>query len=256
MRQELEKSSVEIHKPLEKDLIDIFKGVTTEIPEFMRFFWEEQQKYLRASSSSQVRYHPQIIKYCLAIHAKSPGAYRDLRLDNKSGTGVMVLPSERTLRDYKNYIRPMRGFNPAVAKELAAKTAHFSEAEKFIAILFDEMKVQEDLVWEKHTGELIGFVDLGDVNVNYGTFKNVEDLATHVLVFLIKSIVNPLSYSFATFATTSVSSFQLFPLFWRAVAILEKTCKLKVVAATADGASPNRKFVRMHKVRKLFSSVF
>ena len=24
------------------------------------------------------------------------------------------------------------------------------------------MKVQEDPVWDKHTGELIGFVDLGD----------------------------------------------------------------------------------------------
>ena len=34
----------------------------------------------------------------------------------------------------------------------------------------DEMKVQENLVWEKHTGELIGYVDLGDINANYGTF--------------------------------------------------------------------------------------
>ena len=29
-------------------------------------------------------------------------------------------------------------------------------------ILMDEMKIQESLVWDKHTGELIGFVDLGD----------------------------------------------------------------------------------------------
>ena len=29
---------------------------------------------------------------------------------------------------------------------------------------FDEMKIQENLVWPKHTGDLIGFVDLGDVN--------------------------------------------------------------------------------------------
>ena len=26
----------------------------------------------------------------------------------------------------------------------------------------DEMKIQEDLIWDKHTGDLIGYVNLGD----------------------------------------------------------------------------------------------
>ena len=52
------------------------------------------------------------------------------------------------------------------------------------------MKIQEGLVWDKHTGELLGFVDLGDLKLNYATV-----LATHILVFLVKSVVNPLSYS-------------------------------------------------------------
>ena len=34
--------------------------------------------------------------------------------------------------------------------------------QKCICICFDEMKIQDDLVWDKHTGELIGFVGLGD----------------------------------------------------------------------------------------------
>ena len=75
------------------------------------------------------------------------------------------------------------------------------------------MKIQEDLVWDKHTGELIGFVDLGDMNVNYATLHNVKELVTHVLVFLVKSIVN-LSYSFAT---TGSTSYKIFVLFWKAV---------------------------------------
>ena len=83
------------------------------------------------------------------------------------------------------------------------------------------MKIQEDLVWEKQTGELIGFVDLGDMKLNYATLKNVSVLATHILVFLVKSVVNPLSYSFETFATTGITSYQIFPLFWKAVNILE-----------------------------------
>ena len=38
----------------------------------------------------------------------------------------------------------------------------------------------------------------------------------------------------------------VFPLFWKAVNILENI-NFKIIAATADGASPNRKFFRMHK---------
>ena len=36
------------------------------------------------------------------------------------------------------------------------------------------------------------------------------------------------------------------PIFWKAVLYLEKS-GLKVVSCTADGASPNRKFFRVHK---------
>ena len=54
------------------------------------------------------------------------------------------------------------------------------------------------------------------MKLNYATV-----LATHILVFLGKSVVNPLSYSFATFATTGITSYQIFPLFWKAVNILE-----------------------------------
>ena len=95
-----------------------------------------------------------------------------------------------------------------------------------------------------HTSELIGFVDLGDYHVNYATLQNIKELASHVLVFLIKSIVNPLSFSLATFATTGTNSSQIFPIFWKAVDILEGI-NLKVITATADGALPNRKFFKI-----------
>ena len=60
----------------------------------------------------------------------------------KHAWGILVLPSTRTLRDYKNYIRPTRGFNPDVINDLAKKTAEFEQEERFVSILFDEMKIQ------------------------------------------------------------------------------------------------------------------
>ena len=150
-----------------------------------------------------------IIKFCLNLAAKSSSAYKDLLYDNKTGTGVLVLPSLRTLPDYKNYIIPTRGFNPDIVKELAKKIASFSAIERYVTILFDEMNIYENLVWCKHSGELIGFVDSGDINVKLATLKNTQALVTHVLVFLVKSVVNPLSYSFATFATDGITAYQI-----------------------------------------------
>ena len=65
-------------------------------------------------------------------------------------------------------------------------------------------------------------------------------------MFLVKSIVNPLAFSFASFATTGITAHQIMPIFWKGVCYLEQI-NLHVVAATADEASPNRRFFKMHK---------
>ena len=49
------------------------------------------------------------------------------------------------------------------------------------------------------------------------------------------------------FATDGVTSTQLMPIFWEAVATLELLCNLWVIATTSDGASSNRRFFRLHK---------
>ena len=122
-----------------------------------------------------------IIRYCLALQAKSTAAYNEIHYDEKTGTGFVVLPSQRRLRDYKSYIRPKQGFN----HEIINKIKYFSDIERFMVILFDEMKIQENLMRSKHTGDLVGFVDLGDVNLNYATLQETNAIASHVLVFLL-----------------------------------------------------------------------
>ena len=95
------------------------------------------------------------------------------------------------------------------------------------------MKIHEDLVWDKHTGDLIGYVDLGNTELNYATLKKSE-VASHVLVFLVRSIVNPMKFTLDNFGTKNVTVVQLFPLFWKAVGILEDRCKLAVVVVTSE----------------------
>ena len=248
MSDEIAKYSVQIGHNLSNDLVTIMANTDKEqISPFMKMFWEEQQKYLSQPKQS-VRYHPMVIRYCLGLASKSPSVYNAIRYDEKSGTGFLILPSQRRLRDYKNYIRPQQGFNRDIILELINKTKDFSDIERYMVLLFDEMKIQDSLVWDKHTGELIGFVNLGDTELNYATLQKVDEIATHMLVFYLRGVVNPFKFSLANFATTGASSIQLFPLFWKAVGICETKCKLKLIAVTCDGASPNRKLFKMHLI--------
>ena len=107
------------------------------------------------------------------------------------------------------------------------------------------MKIQSNLVLNKHTGELTGYVNLGYTELNYAILEKTNNIATHILAFLIPSIVNPFKFSLANFSISGGSASQMFPLLWKAISICEVN-SLKVLAVTCDGASPNCKLFKMH----------
>ena len=241
MRKEIATSGVKLNSELSKDVYSIMSNFEGELSPFMKLFWEQQKQFFSGNPKA-IRYHPMIIRFCLSLAAKSASAYDELR-----NSGVLLLPSRRTLRDYRNVIKPTVGFNPAVIKELCKLTQSLNGVQRYITLAFDEMKVQSKLVFDKHSNELIGFLDLGTTEINQASFQKADELATHVLVFYVRGLATDLKYSFSYFATSCVTSFQIMPLFWRAVCLLEVSCKLKVIAAVSDGASANRKFFRMHR---------
>ena len=77
-----------------------------------------------------------------------------------------MLPSERTLRDYTHFIKAKAGFQAEVDRQLSQETKinTIPNCQKFVCLVFDEVKIKEDLVYDKHSGELVGFVNVGDVN--------------------------------------------------------------------------------------------
>ena len=152
----------------------------------------------------------------------------------------------RTLRDYKNFIRPKVGFRRQVLDNLIDQTKDYFDVQRYVCLMFDEMKIKSNLVFNKHTEELIGFTDLGDPDINYNEFdESTNKLATHTLAFYLRGISTTLKFCLANFATDNISSSQLVPIFWDAVSYLEKTCNLWVVAVTSDGASSNRSFYKI-----------
>ena len=67
MRSEIATNSMSVGEDFSKDFVSIVSNCDqSKMPPFMTFFWDEQQKYLSSSNTSGVRYHPQIIRYCLS----------------------------------------------------------------------------------------------------------------------------------------------------------------------------------------------
>ena len=134
-----------------------------------------------------------------------------------------------------------------MVNELQKLTSSFEGYQNYVTLAFDEMKIQENLVFDKYTGTLVGFVDLGDPELNFSCFEKNDKIAIHILSFYVRGIATDLKFAFAYFATTSVKAYQLMPIFWDAVSILQFSCGLMVIAAVSDGAAPNRRFYQMHK---------
>ena len=169
----------------------------------MKLFWQQQQK-LFSSSAKCVRFHPMIIRFSLSLAAKSAFCYKELR-----NSGIVKLPSQRTLRDYYNFVKPKPGFNKLVIDELVGLTKWYSNTQRYIVLLFDNMKIGSNLVFDKNTGQLIGFTDLGDSITNYATFEKQDNLASHVLAFFIRGLTTNLKFSFSYFATKAVTAFKM-----------------------------------------------
>ncbi|XP_065649371.1 uncharacterized protein LOC136078177 [Hydra vulgaris] len=239
MKEELISSSVMMDCDLHSDFLSIISNTNHNISDFMNLFWQEQKK-LFSVSPSEVRYHPMIIRYCLSIASKSPSAYQEIR-DSK----VLVLPSLRTLRDYKNCITPKAGFQEGIVAELCMQAEQYTKIERYIVLLIDEMSLKSNLVFDKNSHQLSGFVDLGDPDLNFATLQKCE-LATHALVFMVRGIAASLKFSIAYFTTITATAVQLFSLFWDSVCILEKRCNLYQVSVVADGASSNRTMIKFH----------
>ena len=135
MKVELEKSSVSLDKEISKDLINLYSNADSRyVTPFINLFWQ-QQKTLFSHNAKGVRFHPMIIRFCLSLVTKSSSCYEELR-----NSGILVLPSQRTLRDYRNYVRPKTGFNEPVIAELINQTEDYFDTQRYVVLLIDEMK--------------------------------------------------------------------------------------------------------------------
>jgi len=88
---------------------------------------------------------------------------------------------------------------------------------RYAVLVFDEMKIREDLVFNKFTGEIVGFVDFGEnsMDKHFSALKkdctmqkskplDERTLATHMLTVMVRGIFFHLNFPFAQFAATGI----------------------------------------------------
>ena len=178
-------------------------------------------KAAMVKDSRQMRWHPMLIRWCLNLKLLSTSAYHSLRT-----SGFMKLPSERTLRDYTNFFQSKVGFQAETDKMLVeeAELKGLPEWKRYVVLLFDEMKLSGSLVYDKQSAQVIGFVQLGDVNDQLAQFERSDDIhppiATHMLGLMVRS---NLHFLYAHFATSDkFSGENLFLIMWEAIERLER----------------------------------
>ena len=92
------------------------------------------------------------------------------------------------------------------------------------------MYIREDLVYNKHTGRLIGFTDLGSINNHLSAFERsinegeviAKPLAKSMLAIMVKGLFTPLKFPYVQFPCVNISGDMLFDPFWKAVYRLER----------------------------------
>ena len=215
-----------------------------------RLLWEQQVKRNSVKGPGGMRWHPTIIRWCLSMYIKSPAAYKQL-----ADSEFLYLPSQSTLKTYSNFTDNMPGVNPEIIKILI-KEFNLPNAPAFqtnVSLVWDEMKIRSGLVISKSSGKVIGFTSLDTVShelgmlSQLGSSKEAEpELATHILVFMVRGLMVHVNLPFMWYPCQGFNADQLWGAVWGATRTLQNL-GLSVRAWVCDGATPNRKFFRVHE---------
>ncbi len=263
LQEHIQREYVPVDNMLHDDLVAIMDqhvslvdGDDQNTLEFRKIFWKQQRQAFAKKNTKSVRWHPLVVKWCLYLHHKSSGAYETLR-----NSGLIRLPSGRTLRDYRHFAPVSTGLSSAVdaqLRDLAQKTS--PSLAKYVVVLIDEMYVKEGLVFNKSTGAITGFVDLDDFNNHLIDFENAisqdtnqkscRPFAKTLLVFMVRGVVTNFVFPYALYPAASLKGCDLFPLLWDVIERLTRN-SFHVLAVTCDGATCNRRLFSLHsKTRK------
>lgn len=141
---------IDLDEQDDRDMEELVKKVLPGAPAEMQTLIKSQQQALKTKYPRRRRWSAEVISLCLSLYSRSPKAYADLK-DSK----MLILPTDRLLQTYKNYIPQNSGINEEVFKwmYLAAKeakvspiTLHYVTQNLFCEIFVNEHVIESPLM--------------------------------------------------------------------------------------------------------------
>lgn len=225
-----------------KVLLSHLKNHTGRSDEMLLVHLLKDQAEALNKPPNQMRWHPTVLRWCLQQHSKSASAYESIRT-----SGILYLPSGRTLIRYRNFNHPQTGWHEGTLREMKKVYDKFTELKKgkqdrahVGGLYFDEVKIKEGLIWDPKSDELIGFVD-HPIASEVSCSSLSPAIATHIMQFHFRSLFSKFYYPAAYFLTKNATANEIDEMFWDGVRELYKR-GFHVALACGDGAAINRKF--------------
>jgi len=244
----LDKDGVDVDSDVSEDLANILanSNLTTE----QEIFFREQFSCFSKADPKAHRWHPYMIRLALHLHMVSRSAYEDLR-----NTGIIKLPSSRTLYDYSHAFVPEEGISDGSIALAKSKIDKFQKKhQKYVTVFADEMTVSKNLVFRQSDGMLVGFTHLDQVDKEVLEFdkqlsgkgeSSKGELASKILAFMIKGCTSDVKYVVASYPCNQLTKDMLYARAWNLISRLERA-GIRVLAVVADGCAVNRAFIDMH----------
>ena len=249
--------SVTVNPNTHQDLFSIMQHhhneITKAFPEdsFPYIFWMSQYKAAtKDDSPTGMRWNPAMIRWCVYLQQKSSTAYELIRKSK-----CLYLPSQRTLREYIHHNKSDIGFSNELDEQLIrdSKLESLEDHQKYVSMIADEMYIKQGLVYNKTTGDLVGYCRIGEINDHLLQLEreytesngdNTCTLAKTMLVLMIRGLFTSFTFPYASFATSNLTGEQMVPIFYEGIMRIER-CGFKVLTVTLDGNSVNRKFMQI-----------
>ena len=197
----IEKEGILLEENDAADISTVFSEVSSTVDKSFppnspqRIFWDQQQAYNSLKYKRQMRWHPLVIRFALNLKYMSTSAYRAV-----CQSGIINLPSERTLSDYTHWTSAHSGVQLEFIEHFKCMMEEdvSTPEQRRCALSMDEMKIKSGLVFSKRTGSLVGFVDLGSAerDLERLTQKDATEsangrLADQIFVFMARAVFKP-----------------------------------------------------------------
>ena len=245
----------------EEDMTEIVKEAfkNSKDGSLQKLFLEQQIAASNRKGMRGMKWHPLMIRLALQVRMVSASAYNVLR-----NSGFVKLPSERYLFDYSHVFEAKPGINfdvvNDVAKEVAGLKGKASHKDLHV-LMSDEVHVSKGLVQKKSTGELVGYVNLSEVQQELSSLEEKvkavggggqpstapknPPIATKIQSYMIRGVSSHICAVVASYPVSSMSSCDMYDYTWEVVEACESH-GIKIVPKVCDGGTTNRGFIDLN----------